>query len=240
MPLARSCFAFSLSLAACLLVSTFASTSAAQTPPIAVASEAPEAPPAPAAAETPPASAETPADGAAKAPAAAATAARPLVTIEGQRGYLESRATSKRGGDDDWQFVCQLPCQRKLDPSLEYQISGLSAVDSNPFRLPTSRSQVRVDADVGSMPARVTGIVLMPVGGVGIAFGLGGALLSSMFGNEDGLRLSAAIGGGGALVLATGVVLVASNATKVKIDPAGVPTLPLAKGVSLTPRGLTF
>lgn len=181
--------------------------------------------------------AQSPPAGASAAPAAA----HPLVEIDGQRGYLESRpGPGAASADDSWRFVCELPCRRPLDPSREYQISGLTAVDSRPFRLPEGQGRVHVDADVGSMPFRLGGLVLTPLGGATFGIGLLGTLIAASGDNVDGTQIGAAVAAGGALALGLGIAMLIDNRTTVTVRPASGPALQLSKGLSLTPRGLVF
>lgn len=181
--------------------------------------------------------AQSPPAGAAAAPAVT----RPVVEVDGQRGYLEARPVPGPATEDDsWRFICDVPCRRTLDPSFEYRISGLSAVDSRPFHLPEGQTHVRVNADVGSIPVRVGGLVLTPVGGVALGLGLLTTLAASVLDNAEGTNLGVAVSAGGAVALGAGIAMIVGSRTKVTVNPVEGPALQLTKGVSLTARGLVF
>jgi len=181
--------------------------------------------------------AQSPPAGAAAAPGAAL----PVVEVNGQRGYLEARTVLGPATEDDlWTFVCGLPCRRPLDPSFAYQISGQTAVDSRPFRLPEGYARVRVNADVGSMPVRVGGLMLTPLGAVAVGAGLLGALAASGRDDAVGTNIGVAISASGAVVLGAGIAMIVGSRTKVTVDPVEGTALQLTKGVSLTARGLVF
>jgi hypothetical protein len=119
-----------------------------------------------------------------------------------------------------WQEVCVAPCQVRLDPNSSYRVSGDGLVPSGTFMLPRNEDRVRVDARMGSSPARVGGM-LLTAGGIG-SLALGGlALLATpILASEDvgseGFRTGVLAGGigavsVGAIALTTGLFLWLSN-----------------------------
>lgn len=120
-----------------------------------------------------------------------------------------------------WQEVCVAPCQVRLDANASYRVSGDGLVPSNSFTLPRSEGdRVRVDAKMGSSPARVGGM-LLTAGGIG-SLALGGLALvaTPILASEDvgseGFRTGVLAGGIGAvsigaIALTTGLFLWLSN-----------------------------
>ena len=119
-----------------------------------------------------------------------------------------------------WQEVCVAPCQVRLDPNASYRVSGDGLVPTHSFILPRNEDRVRVDARMGSSPARLGGI-LLTAGGIaslaagGLALAVSPVLASEDVGSE-GFR-TAVIAGGigavslGAIALTTGLFMWLSN-----------------------------
>jgi hypothetical protein len=119
-----------------------------------------------------------------------------------------------------WQEVCVAPCQVRLDPNASYRVSGDGLVPTGSFMLPRNEDRVRVDAKMGSSPARVGGM-LLTAGGIG-SLALGGLALiaTPILASEDvgseGFRTGVLAGGigavsVGAIALTTGLFLWLSN-----------------------------
>ena len=119
-----------------------------------------------------------------------------------------------------WQEVCVAPCQVRLDPNASYRVAGDGYVPTHSFILPRNEDKVRVDAKLGSSPARISGI-LLTAGGVAslVAGGLALAatpILQSEDVGSEGFRTAVLAGGVGAvsvgaIALTTGLFLWLSN-----------------------------
>jgi hypothetical protein len=230
--------------AACAFAAPAAAS--AQTPPPASSAGGASASPAAGTAAPPAAGAPASATGAAASPEAG-TLQAPFVYVNGPQGVLEgrSKARGKRAGDDDdddddddaWQAICPLPCRRTLDPSIAYRISGPGVTDTDAFRLPAGRANLRLDVDPGSRSSRVTGIVFIPVGATALGTGLLVAAVGGLAEEDDVTRGGLIAAAAGAFLMTGGIVLARSNRTTVTTSE---PSIQLASGVALTPRGVVF
>jgi hypothetical protein len=198
------------------------------------------------AAEAPPAgAAEAPRAGAAAEVSRASAAAPVLVDVRATEGVLEARGNPARGASDDddddvWRPVCAMPCRRTLDPRLEYRVAGAGISRTKPFRLPIGQPNLRLDVETGSRASRVLGIVFIPVGATVLGVSLLGSLVSSAADDDDASRSFLIAAGVGAVVMTGGIMLVRNNRSSVHAAIPGEPTLRLASGLALTPRGLVF
>jgi hypothetical protein len=169
-----------------------------------------------------------------------------VVDVRATEGILEARGNPTWGAsrdDDDndvWRAVCAMPCRRTLDPRLEYRIAGAGISKTKPFRLPVGQPSLRLDVETGSRGSRVLGIVFIPVGATVLGVSLLGSLVTSALddnGASQGFLIAA---GAGALVMTGGIMLVRNNRSTVHASIPGEPSLRLASGLALTPRGLVF
>lgn len=119
-----------------------------------------------------------------------------------------------------WQSVCIAPCQVRLDTNASYRVSGDGLVPSNSFTLPRNEDHVRVDAKMGSSPARVAGMIFTAGGVASLAAGGLALLATPILASEDvgseGFRTGVLAGGigavsVGAIALTTGLFLWLSN-----------------------------
>lgn len=132
-----------------------------------------------------------------------------------------------------WQHACVAPCQMRLDPRFSYRVAGDGLVPTPSFVLPRGEDRVRVDAKMGSSPARVSGMLL--TGGGAAALALGGAALiaSPILASEDvgseGFR-SAVLAGGigavsvGAIAATVGLFMWLSNGSSAHPQPVASST----------------
>jgi hypothetical protein len=155
----------------------------------------------------------------------------------GEDAELQARDVSRRG---EWTTICRAPCTTRAPASFAYRVSGPGAPWSKTFTLGPEEWPLSIHARPGSTAAKTTGVVLVPVGGLGVLFGFIGAVSSGRSENDRLALLG--LGFAGAAVLATGIVLIATGRTKVTMEPAFATGffLPLGRGVALTPAGLTF
>jgi hypothetical protein len=158
-----------------------------------------------------------------------------------------------RGGDGDWDTVCEAPCAAVVPIGLQYRIDGDSWASSAPFRV--RRGPHRIDATPGYSKLRVGGIVLVPIGGVVLTFGAlliacntpNGCIDGDGPPNHTGRDRSQDVEGiewiaGGVALVAIGIALIAANETKVEVDggsPASA-SVDLGHGFALDGAGLVF
>jgi hypothetical protein len=150
------------------------------------------------------------------------------------------------GGVTEWEPVCVAPCQAKLSPRDTYRVAGDGLVPSATFALPRA-PHLRLDADLGSSRARVSGILATLAGAGAMALGSGALVASPFLADGDvgsqGFRTGVLAGGVGTLALGTvlvavGVTLWATNATTLRFDPTPTPTT--ASRPRLLPNGVAF
>lgn len=124
-----------------------------------------------------------------------------------------------------WTRICSLPCAAKLDPSMEFRISGSGVIDTKAFRIPRSARGVSVDAKLGSTWGRALGITLTSLGGLGILSGGSMSSERSPAGGVVALGLGALIAGI-ALTVANGSSLdISTRLRPASADPDGFPAL---------------
>jgi hypothetical protein len=158
--------------------------------------------------------------------------------------------------DEGWQTVCQLPCDRQLDPSLEYRVAGApwARFDrTDAFALPSGKSSLRLDADLASDKTRSAGFQLVAFGVPAIPTGLVIAIVAAMSaghanpgpGSDPKVERAVAYGGlgltgAGVVALATGIGLMLGNRTHVTMTSPDGPSVKFVSGVTMTPRGFVF
>jgi hypothetical protein len=102
-----------------------------------------------------------------------------------------------------WQHACVAPCQMRLDPNYSYRVSGDGLVPTSSFTIPREGDHVRVDATMGSSPARVGGMLLTGGGLLALAAGGAAMIATPILESEDvgskGFRTGVLAGGIGAL-----------------------------------------
>lgn len=102
-----------------------------------------------------------------------------------------------------WQHACVAPCQMRLDPRFTYRVAGDGLVPTSSFVLPRGEDRVRIDAKMGSSPARVSGMILTGAGAAAIALGGAALIASPILASEDagseGFRTAVLAGGIGAV-----------------------------------------
>lgn len=150
------------------------------------------------------------------------------------------------GGVTEWEPVCVAPCAAKLSPRDTYRIAGDGLVPSATFALPRA-SHLRLDADLGSSRARVSGVLVTLAGAGAMALGTGALVASPFLAEGDvgsqGFRTGVLAGGVGSLALGTvlvavGVTLWATNGTSLRFDPTATTTT--ARPTRLLPNGIAF
>ncbi|AKU96494.1 hypothetical protein AKJ09_03158 [Labilithrix luteola] len=104
---------------------------------------------------------------------AAEPAARvdPLVHVRFELGGDLPYVEQLNGGV--WAFVCRAPCDQPLPSTGIYRVRGRKGSPSEPFRLPSSDSRVRVDARVATPLADVLGTTFIALGTVAGVAGAG-------------------------------------------------------------------
>src|SRR5262249_34131332 len=112
-----------------------------------------------------------------------------------------------------WVDVCVSPCGVPVDPRGSYRVGGGSYRASDPFRMPRAEGPVLIDANVGSQPKHIVGLVLTIVGIVDAASGvLLYALASSLSSNSldnNGVGSKTYYQVDGAIGIITGAILMA-------------------------------
>lgn len=102
-----------------------------------------------------------------------------------------------------WSHACVAPCQTRLDPRFTYRVAGDGLVPSDSFVLPRGDDRVRVEAKMGSSPARVGGVLLTGAGALALAAGGAALVASPILASEDvgsqGFRTGVLAGGIGAV-----------------------------------------
>lgn len=166
--------------------------------------------------------------------------ARVMLRADADDASLEAREIGRWEGKLGWRPICAAPCGAPLFGGYEFRVGSPSKVTSAPFVLTDAASAI-VNARMGSRAQQVTGIVLTSVGGgvAGLSLTLA-ALMSDCTGelgcdkeSAEGALLVAAVS---ALVLGTGIYLIATSRTAVDVSAS----IPLGGGVALTPRALVF
>ena len=103
----------------------------------------------------------------------------------------------------EWQHACVALCQMRLDPRFTYRVAGDGLVPTASFVLPRGEDRVRVDARMGSSPARVSGMLLTGAGAAALALGGAALIASPILASEDvgseGFRSAVLAGGIGAV-----------------------------------------
>jgi hypothetical protein len=158
----------------------------------------------------------------------------------GADAELQARDEST-AGSGKWTTICHAPCRARVPSSFAYRATGPGAPWSKKFSIGSDAWPLLIHTRPGSTAAKVTGTVLVPVGGVGLLLGFAG-MMSSGRAESDRL-VFIGLGVAGAAVLTTGIVLLVAGRTKVTLDPTFVGTafsLPLGRDVTLSPAGLTF
>lgn len=114
-------------------------------------------------------------------------------------GLVETGALSV----GQWSHACVAPCQTRLDPRFTYRVAGDGLVPSDSFVLPRGDDRVRVEAKMGSSPARVGGVLLTGAGALALAAGGAALVASPILASEDvgsqGFRTGVLAGGIGAV-----------------------------------------
>lgn len=174
---------------------------------------------------------------------------------------LERRVGSIGLLDDDgrtsgnaslWERVCAAPCAAVVAPGDRYRVAGEGAHPSRSFTLAPNRSDVRLDADVGSEGALSLGKGFVSSGIGLLALGTVMLVVPAPGGDDPSTESAwstlhtvgyAAVGAGAALTL-IGLPLWISNATTVKTDTGrnvgALPMPPSPRGVILGARGVLF
>ncbi len=149
-------------------------------------------------------------------------------------------------GGADWKPVCVSPCDAQAWAGLKYRIGGPGVKRSEPFTVYPGQDPLTVQANVGSKGQWLTGVIVTPIGGVTLFYGvllyaLEGFCFDSCGSQSDDTNVAAAVlMASGAAAVAVGIVLITSNQTQVSsydLAPRGVP---LGAGFSLGPQGLMF
>jgi hypothetical protein len=138
---------------------------------------------------------------------------------------LESSAID--GDDDDsWTTLCELPCERHVDPDRIYRIGASGRRATQPFKVPEGGTSV-VNATLGSKPLRIVGIVVTPAGGAAALGaltiargGLGEQCLPSDHHCSSGQTGMYVLAGVGVAVALVGVVMLLRSSTTLSIDRA--------------------
>jgi len=111
-----------------------------------------------------------------------------------------------------WEHACVAPCALTLDSRYAYRVAGDGLVPTDSFGLPHGGERVRIEARMGSSPARVAGAVTTVGGVLAVAAGglalLATPILESEKVGSDGFRTGVLAGGVGALsvgVIAVGI-----------------------------------
>jgi hypothetical protein len=158
----------------------------------------------------------------------------------GEDAELQARDESAPGAGK-WTTICHAPCRARVPSSFAYRATGPGAPWSKKFSIGSDAWPLVIHARPGSTAAKVTGVVLVPVGGMALLLGFAGTMTSGRAESErlvmTGLSLA------GAALLTTGIVLLVAGRTKVTLDPMVRGTalsLPLGRGVTLSPAGLAF
>lgn len=147
-------------------------------------------------------------------------------------GSDEARLQQDTTGNGDWRQVCSAPCDIQLPNDKDYRITGGGMKASRVFNLAGHRGDHEtVTVSPGSKGWFVMGIVLLPLGGVTMFFGLIFGLIGSVAEAAGDQGASGLASGGwtafaiGTAALVGGIVLVVSNAkTGVSQDVATAQT----------------
>lgn len=127
-----------------------------------------------------------------------------------------------------WQHACVAPCRMRLDPRYSYRVAGDGLVPSHAFTLPQEQDKVRVDARMGSSPARVAGMLFTGAGALALAAGGAALVASPILASEDvgseGFRTGVLAGGigavsVGAIAATVGLFLWLSNGSSAETRP---------------------
>ena len=162
---------------------------------------------------------------------------------------FEASPSSDPDEDESWKRVCYAPCGIWVPSSTRLRIEGDFRA-SRPFSLPL-RPAVRLEVDPARSGIRITGIVLMPIGGF---FALVGAVIATADGRNTGeiqnLGRGFAVFGLATFGAGLAMLLIHNQTTVDIVDPAarpsasratfGVPRMALGKGLWLSQDGLRF
>jgi hypothetical protein len=172
---------------------------------------------------------EAAASATAPAPVPAPAPRGPVVRVRFQPD--SDRAQLERAvAEGKWESVCEGACQTNLDTASVYRVGGRGVRKSEPFRLPSDRPSLGIEADVGRTSSVVWGVIFI-AGGAGSGL-LGLVMLSATswdqgYNNNDENEL-AALGLvftlGGAAAIVGGILMVSNGRTDVNL--AGRPKLP--------------
>ncbi len=165
------------------------------------------------------------------------------------------------GGLTHWEAACVAPCAAPVHAHSTYRIAGEGLVPTPTFALPRTTAgapgaPLRIDADLGSSTARLSGMVLTAGGAGAMLLGATALVVSPILSANDvgsqGFRTGVVAGGAGALGLgvllaAVGVTLWVTNGSSLRFEPAPTlasrvrrPDLGPRAQVRLLPNGLTF
>lgn len=153
------------------------------------------------------------------------------------------------GSVSHWEHACVAPCELKLDPHYAYRVAGDGLTPSQSFALPRNKDKVTLSAEMGSSPARLSGMALTALG-IGSAL-LGGTalVLSPVLEGQDvgskGFRTGVLAGGvvfltAGVLEMSMGLYLWLTNGTTVRADHGVLAAKNDSPPVKLTTSGLVF
>lgn len=137
-----------------------------------------------------------------------ATGPTVLVHVEG----AEDGEVQIEHGDGEWVTVCTGHCERALPAGRRYRVAGGGMRASRPFQLEGGAgSRINVTVSPASTAWFVTGIVLIPVGGLTMLVGglvglVGDAVGDSSASSSGGIAFLVGVAG-----LVGGIVLVVSN-----------------------------
>lgn len=164
------------------------------------------------------------------------------IVFDAGGGEAELQARDESGPrPTPWTTLCRAPCRARAPLSLAYSVAGPGAPRSKRFWLGWEQEPLSIHARPGSKAKKITGFVLVPVGGVVLLLGFAAAFPAGV--DDAQRRLGYGLSLGGAAALTAGVLLIVTGRTKVKTEPASsgaAISLPLGRGVALSPAGLTF
>lgn len=98
----------------------------------------------------------------------------------------DPRATLQKGGGGGFFDACKAPCAGRVSASGVYRVGGDGIRPSDPFRLPSGRDSVSIDAKTASKSTTVVGAI-MGVGGGFLAY-VGGMLY--LLGSSNDTRIT--------------------------------------------------
>lgn len=157
------------------------------------------------------------------------------------------------GSVSHWEHACVAPCELKLDPHYAYRVAGDGLTPSDSFALPRGKDKVTLNAEMGSSPARLSGMALTALGTGSALLGGTALALSPVLESQDvgskGFRTAVLAGGviflaAGVLELGMGLYLWMSNGTTVRADhgvlAAKNDTRSRSSAFKITPAGVVF